>query len=220
MSSSDSDDALPAPRTCGERVGNTVTVYTSRASPSFPFTCVIGPDWPCNTASWALIFGISLAFLVLIAPRLHVAVLAANATTLAVLAAAFAVTSLSDPGYLPRQTPEQLAADRAALGAAPPPAAADAAVVSGMPGAGGAAVDAAAAAGFTACSVCHVLRARGTMHCYDCARCVRDLDHHCPWSGKCIGGGNMAPFKFSLITLLIHAVFTSIAFVIWAISFR
>jgi hypothetical protein len=194
--------ALLAP--CGgTRVGNTLACGSC---------IVIGPDYMCNGVAWALIFGLSLAFLTLVAPRLHFGVVIANAATLAVLTGAFAVTSLADPGYLPRQTPDALAAQRAALSAGAAPAKG---VVSVLPPGSGAAVDVAAANGFTACSVCHVLRERGTLHCYDCGRCVRDLDHHCPWSGKCIGAGNMLAFKTFLITLLFHCIFTGVAFVVW-----
>lgn len=44
------------------------------------------------------------------------------------------------------------------------------------------------------CGLCNVYRSRGTAHCYDCNSCVRELDHHCPWTGKCIGVDNLRPF--------------------------
>ena len=157
----DADSVISALAPCGgARVGNTVACCRGAV--------VVGPDFLCNGVAWALIFAISLAFLALVAPRLHVGVLVGNAATLAALVAAFAATSLADPGYLPRQTPEALAAQRAALaagggGASAPSKGGAAVVVSVLPGSGGASggggagggggVDVAAASGFTACSI-------------------------------------------------------------------
>jgi hypothetical protein len=32
------------------------------------------------------------------------------------------------------------------------------------------------------------------VHCYDCDICIKGHDHHCPWTGKCIGEGNIQYF--------------------------
>jgi len=57
------------------------------------------------------------------------------------------------------------------------------------------------------CNICRVIFREGqtkTEHCQDCGFCVEGLDHHCPWSSKCIGRGNMGPFKLFLgMTVLI-----------------
>jgi hypothetical protein len=39
---------------------------------------------------------------------------------------------------------------------------------------------------------------------------VLELDHHCPWSSKCIGAGNIQPFRYFLGFLLLHCVFTGV----------
>ena len=31
-------------------------------------------------------------------------------------------------------------------------------------------------------------------HCDDCDVCIEEYDHHCPWTSKCIGRGNLIPF--------------------------
>ena len=36
---------------------------------------------------------------------------------------------------------------------------------------------------------------KDTEHCTYCDYCVESLDHHCPWSSKCIARGNMPCFK-------------------------
>ena len=48
--------------------------------------------------------------------------------------------------------------------------------------------------GMTFCSICSVYRPPGAQHCYDCECCVEELDHHCPWTGKCIGKYNLKFF--------------------------
>lgn len=37
---------------------------------------------------------------------------------------------------------------------------------------------------------------RGTYHCKYCDVCIRNYDHHCPWTSKCIGGSNIRRFYF------------------------
>jgi len=39
---------------------------------------------------------------------------------------------------------------------------------------------------------------KGTFHCYDCACCVEGFDHHCPWTTKCVGNGNLYLFYIML----------------------
>jgi hypothetical protein len=41
---------------------------------------------------------------------------------------------------------------------------------------------------------------RDTYHCYDCQCCVEGYDHHCPWTTKCVGRGNLYLFYIMLIS--------------------
>ena len=50
-----------------------------------------------------------------------------------------------------------------------------------------------------------------TEHCTYCDYCVEDLDHHCPWSSKCIARGNMCYFRLFLATTCAVAVFVFLA---------
>ena len=47
------------------------------------------------------------------------------------------------------------------------------------------------------------------------ACCVRQLDHHCPWTGKCIGRRTITLFYVFTSTLCIHVLlvaFTTVAY--------
>ena len=41
-----------------------------------------------------------------------------------------------------------------------------------------------------------------TNHCFDCNICVEGYDHHCPWTGKCIGKKNTNLFYVFVISVL------------------
>ena len=40
-------------------------------------------------------------------------------------------------------------------------------------------------------------------HCYKCKWCIEGFDHHCAWTTKCIGSGNIKQFRLFLISFFI-----------------
>ena len=42
---------------------------------------------------------------------------------------------------------------------------------------------------YTFCRRCGIWRNmdKNAYHCFDCDICIEGYDHHCPWTGKCIG---------------------------------
>jgi len=68
------------------------------------------------------------------------------------------------------------------------------------------------------CSRCKIMRdpTSHTQHCGDCDLCVEGYDHHCPWTGKCIGKGNIYFFytflisTFAMLFYLMGAALTSL----------
>lgn len=69
------------------------------------------------------------------------------------------------------------------------------------------------AGSYIECSLCQLERPRTASHCYDCNVCVDELDHHCPWTGKCIGKKNLQTFHLFLWTLSGHIVLVLGSFV-------
>ena len=62
---------------------------------------------------------------------------------------------------------------------------------------------------FYFCSICKIWvnREKRTFHCVDCDICVEGLDHHCPWTSKCIGKRNYKSFSVfvcSVFTLIVY----------------
>lgn len=47
----------------------------------------------------------------------------------------------------------------------------------------------------------------GTVHCYECDCCIEELDHHCPWTGKCVGKHNLQFFYTFLVALVIDIIY-------------
>lgn len=44
------------------------------------------------------------------------------------------------------------------------------------------------------CSYCNAIKIKRSYHCKECDACIKDWDHHCVWTGKCIGEGNINYF--------------------------
>ena len=64
------------------------------------------------------------------------------------------------------------------------------------------------------CARCKVVKNDpNTVHCTSCDICVEKYDHHCAWSGKCIGGGNQLlfyAFNGSIFVLLVYLISASL----------
>ena len=54
------------------------------------------------------------------------------------------------------------------------------------------------------CRYCKIIARKGHKieHCDYCDVCVEDLDHHCPWSSKCIAKGNLIAFNVFVNALI------------------
>lgn len=54
------------------------------------------------------------------------------------------------------------------------------------------------------CGSCQMIQPAKAGHCQFCMICIEGYDHHCPWTGKCIGRKNMVWFVLFLISTVIY----------------
>mmetsp|Transcript_29998 Transcript_29998/g.53214 ORF Transcript_29998/g.53214 Transcript_29998/m.53214 type:complete len:398 (-) Transcript_29998:2-1195(-) len=57
------------------------------------------------------------------------------------------------------------------------------------------------------CLMCHTFKPERCHHCSACAKCVINMDHHCPWINNCIGFNNRKIFLLLLCYTLFLAYF-------------
>ncbi|KAF7260175.1 hypothetical protein EG68_02047 [Paragonimus skrjabini miyazakii] len=64
------------------------------------------------------------------------------------------------------------------------------------------------------CTRCSMFRPPRAHHCRICRRCVRRMDHHCPWINNCVGEYNQKYFILFLIYVGILCIYALILVVV------
>jgi len=70
------------------------------------------------------------------------------------------------------------------------------------------------------CKKCNIifLKSDKVYHCSSCNVCVRNHDHHCPWTGKCIGKYNLKTFYVFVSFLFVFIFSTFITVVMYGVA--
>ncbi|KAF4666204.1 Palmitoyltransferase zdhhc14 [Perkinsus olseni] len=154
----------------------------------FKGCCLSGPEWKQGYGSFLAILAPSVLLDVFVAPDFNVGVLIVLIIVEVLSLYLLLKTMYSDPGILPRLESHGAYQDPATgeKRYRAPPRFQDC-VLSNHP------------FRLKYCHTCHLYRPPRATHCGTCDTCVTRFDHHCPWVGTCIGGGNYRIF-YSFIT--------------------
>uniref|UniRef100_A0AAV2K5Z0 Palmitoyltransferase n=1 Tax=Knipowitschia caucasica TaxID=637954 RepID=A0AAV2K5Z0_KNICA len=109
-------------------------------------------------------------------------------------------TTLSDPGIMPRATPDEAAdiekqIDESGSTSHQSPPRTREVVINGQ------------LVKLKYCPTCKMFRPPRTSHCRVCDNCVERFDHHCPWVGNCVGKRNYRFFYSFIVFLSFHTAF-------------
>ena len=74
--------------------------------------------------------------------------------------------------------------------------------------------------GFMMCSLCDMMRPTDARHCRRCNACILDLDHHCPWIGKCVGRYTIMAFWVFFSALVVHTWVVGAVTAVYVVSLR
>ena len=66
------------------------------------------------------------------------------------------------------------------------------------------------------CPSCNFIidKSKHFVHCYTCGCCCEGYDHHCPWTSKCIGKGNIFYFNLTLFMVCVIFIYIILAIIL------
>lgn len=72
---------------------------------------------------------------------------------------------------------------------------------------------------WTVCTRCETYRPPRAHHCRICQRCIRRMDHHCPWINNCVGERNQKYFiQFLVYVGALAAYAITLVVISWIIE--
>ena len=72
---------------------------------------------------------------------------------------------------------------------------------------------------FEVCEICNIIvdSYEEVRHCNRCNICLKKMDHHCSWVGKCIAKNNYFTFQMLVFSTLLYYIWYFIVFIVWCI---
>ncbi|XP_052087712.1 palmitoyltransferase ZDHHC14-like isoform X5 [Mytilus californianus] len=112
-------------------------------------------------------------------------------------------TSFSDPGVIPRASPDEAAdiekkievPNTTSPGTYRPPPRTKEVIIKGQ------------VVKLKYCFTCKIFRPPRASHCSFCDNCVERFDHHCPWVGNCVGRRNYRYFYLFILSLSVLCIY-------------
>ncbi|XP_033739648.1 palmitoyltransferase ZDHHC9-like isoform X1 [Pecten maximus] len=166
----------------------------ARQTGIFYFTCTL------IIVTCGLFFGFDCPYL---ATNVTPAIPAIGAALFIFVMATLFRTSFSDPGVIPRATPDEAADTEKQIeipsttspGTYRPPPRTKEVVIKGQ------------VVKLKYCFTCKIFRPPRASHCSLCDNCVERFDHHCPWVGNCVGKRNYRYFYLFILSLSILCIY-------------
>ena len=69
------------------------------------------------------------------------------------------------------------------------------------------------APGLVYCRRCKLWVGKKVTHCSECEICIEGYDHHCPWTGHCVGKNNICSFFTFLFSIVLIFFYFTVSFV-------
>ena len=69
------------------------------------------------------------------------------------------------------------------------------------------------------CLTCGLVRPLRTSHCRLCNRCINEFDHHCGWTGNCVGRRNKGRFILFVINVFLNSLFAFVVSLAYLLYF-
>jgi len=147
---------------------------------------VLGPDSSTALGTLAMIWVPTILFFAIMSPRMPFYWSIIDAVLVVAATICLFQTSTTDPGILRRN---QVPPNESEV------------PMQVMVRVGGELVE------YRYCRTCFIFRNPRASHCHVCDNCVERFDHHCPWTGTCIGLHNYRFFCRFLLSVILLAIY-------------